>query len=132
MSEFSIIYTTGNGYRCSCCRWSHTSYLDYDNEYFDVQDAINSCIILARDNDWDFYIDSIKGFNGDVDELEKQITSAVDKAEKDDIKREKIEKIKNNINEHDWWFNNLESEKIERASKRKELQAQLRELEEQI
>lgn len=118
----TIIYYTGNGYRCSCCRQSSKDYLNFD----DVEDAIVECIDIASGSEWDFGIDTIQGYEGDAYELEQQIMDAVSQAEDDQETRRKIEQIKKDIAHTENWFDTLEETKVKKAeflaTKRQELE----------
>lgn len=107
----TIIYYTGNGYSCSCCRMSSTDYLDFETP----DEAIQECIEIASRSDWDFGIKDIKGYSGDEYELEQQITQAVEQAEKDKELRTKIEQVKKDIARTEHWFASLEASKASNA-----------------
>lgn len=114
----TIIYYTGNGYSCSCCRQSSTDYLDFDTP----EEAIRECIEIASYSDWDFGIDAIKGYDGDEHELEQQIIKAVEQAEKDKELRIKVEQVKKDIAHIENWFATLEASKatnMERLNKKR-------------
>lgn len=123
----TIIYSTGNGYNCHCCRRTVTEYLDFE----DVEDAIQQCIYVAKGADWDFSIDAIKGWDNDERDnydLEKLIMEKINAAEKMHDNQKEIDSLNRQIREIDGWFNSLEDEKVRKADVRKTLYAKLAEL----
>lgn len=124
----TIIYVTGNGYSCGCCRQTYTDYLDFDPE--DIQPAINECIQAARGSEWDFYIEAIRGLGEDMseDELERLIKEAIDNARDDAKRKQTIKDTYRQLEEINRWFEQLESTKILKETQRKVLQAKLVEL----
>jgi len=123
----TIIYSTGNGYNCHCCRRTTTEYLDF----VDVEDAIHQCIEIAKYADWDFSIDAIKGWDNDEQDewaLEKLIEGKIAEAEKVHKNQKEIDSLNRQIREIDGWFNSLEDEKVRKADVRKKLSTKLAEL----
>lgn len=114
----TLIYYTGNGYSCSCCRQSSTDYLDFDTP----EEAIKECIEIASYNEWDFGIKDVRGYDGDVYELKEQIAKAVEQAEEDKDLRIKIDQVKKDIAHIENWFATLEASKatnMERLNKKR-------------
>lgn len=122
-----MIYTTGNGYHCGCCRQSSQDYTHFDDD--DIESLIKESIELSQRADGDFYINTIEGYSGDSDELEKSIMEAIDADEKQRERKKKVNELQRNIAEIDTWFANLEITKADRTKRRVELRAQLNELE---
>lgn len=125
----TIMYSTGNGYYCGCCRRTDTDTFYFDSE--DIQYAIDECISIAKGADWDFSIDQIFEFTHetmDASDLESRIEEEVKKAEKRHKHQAEIDRITRKIKEIDWWFDNLEQTKASKTSEREKLQAKLAEL----
>ncbi len=120
----TIIYYTGNGYSCSCCRHSSTDYFDFETP----EEAIAECIDIASGSDWDFGINSIKGYDGDEYELEQQIEAAIVKAQEDRETRRKIEQVKKDIAHLETWFASLEASKTTNAAQLDKKRLELEEL----
>lgn len=121
-----LVYTTGNGYRCSCCRQTSQDYTYFDSD--DIQSLIKECIEIAGGSDWDFYVNTFEGYDGDSDELERQIMAAIEQAEKDYDRKRKINDLQSRVKDIDRWFANLEATKAENTAKREKLLAELAEL----
>lgn len=121
-----MIYTTGNGYSCSCCRRTSQDYTHFDEA--DIDSLIEECIEISRCNDDDFYINTFEGFSGDADELESRIMAAISNAEKYREHKRKVEELQRSIREIDSWFENLEVTKDERTQRRVDLRTKLAEL----
>lgn len=120
----TIIYYTGNGYSCSCCRQSSTNYFDFETP----EEAIAECIDIASGSEWDFGINDIKGYDGDAYELEQQIDAAVEKASQAQTLRRKIAQIKSDIATTETWFAQLESTKDAKTKYLNEKRQELEEL----
>ena len=120
----TIIYYTGNGYSCSCCRQSSTDYLDFETP----EDAIAECISIAASADWDFGINTIKGYNGDEYELEQQIEQAVIAAQDAAKHRAEVAQVKEEISRLENWFGNLESTKVTNQKTLEQKRSELEEL----
>lgn len=118
---FTINYMTGNGYNCSCCRYSNNDLYEADSE----EDAINFCITTARSYDGDFSISSIEGYEGNADELEEKILKVIGKNEELERKKKAIAQLKRNIEEIEHWQQNLPAEIKRKAGELAELKLQL-------
>lgn len=103
----TLIYTTGNGYNCGCCRMTSTDSFSFDTE----EDAIGEAIEVASYAEWDFSIKDIIGYDGDENDLENRIMSAVVSAEKDKDRKLKIAQLKKDIAYTEDWFATLEQQK---------------------
>lgn len=125
----TIMYRTGNGYRCGCCRQTWTDTLDFESD--DIDYAIAECISYAKSADWDFSIDRIFGFSHETmgeDDLERRIEDEIKRAEKRADHQEEIDRVSRNLKEINWWFDNLEQTKLDKQAEREKLQAKLTEL----
>lgn len=101
----TIIYTTGNGYSCSCCRNS-----DESNEDFDTEDAaVAACCDLAARAGFDFSVDRILGAEN-PDDLEKRIEAAVAARKTADELAGEIQRLKEDNAKHRAWLNNVGAE----------------------
>ena len=121
----TLIYTTGNGYSCSCCRRSSQEYTHFDIE--DIDSLIKECIDIARCSDWDFYINTIDGY-GAADDLETKIMQAIKDAESSHNHQTRIKELVRQISSIDDWFNTLDAVKANKAAEREKLSAALNEL----
>lgn len=110
---FMIMYTTGNGYRCSCCRHTNSSFYDADDE----ADAIAECVRLSRAAEGDFHLNEIRGYEGDAEDLEKKITEAIEASERTDSEQKALAELKSEIKKLERWQETLPQE-IERNAKR--------------
>lgn len=122
-----MIYTTGNGYRCGCCRRTSQDYTHFDEA--DIDSLIEECISISSDSDDDFSINTFEGYSGDADELETRIMAAISDAEKYREHKRAIEVLQRNIKEIDSWFNTLDQTKASKIERRAELQSKLDALE---
>ena len=121
-----LVYTTGNGYHCGCCRHTIQDYTYFDSD--DTASLIKECCEIAGSYDWDFYVNTVEGYDGDSDELERQIMAAIKQAEKDYDRKRKISDLQSRVKDIDRWFANLETTKAENSAKREKLLAELTEL----
>lgn len=122
----TIIYRTGNGYSCGCCRqtWSSDLYFDEDN----IQGAIDACIDIAKAAEWDFSIDNIYEFDREdisKDALENMIMDAVRKAEVRHEHKQKIDRLEGKIEDIDKWFATLDQTKEAKSAEREKYKAEL-------
>ena len=121
-----LVYTTGNGYHCGCCRQTSQDYTYFDSD--DIQSLIKECIEIARGSDWDFYVNTIEGYSGE-DDLELVIESAIKQAEADADRKRKIDDLTRQIASINNWFTNLERTKDEKMAEREKLIDKLKTLE---
>jgi hypothetical protein len=105
----TVIYTTGNGYRCGCCRTEDTDNFDAEDE----ASAIEECIPIARGSDWDFEIERILGVD-DPDATENRIMSAINLAEKEHWVLKKIKSLEDQISKDRKWILDVPAEKARR------------------
>lgn len=117
----TLMYTTGNGYRCSCCRRTDGDFLDAENE----ADAIEQCVSISRSYEGDFSIDAIRGYDGDENELIQRITAAIKADEKAEEKKKEVAKLKDEIKAIEHWQGNLPLEMEKKAKKLETLKQQL-------
>jgi hypothetical protein len=120
-----IVYTTGNGYFCGCCRRTDRDYEHYDTE----EEALADLTDIARRADWDFSISTIEGYDGDAWELEQRLERMIKIAEEDQDRLDRINRLKRSISDIEYWFTNLEETK---ASKQEELEKLKVKLEEEM
>ena len=125
----TLIYVTGNGYHCSCCRRTSTDYMDFDEDDAGVESLIRECVEQSRYAEGDFYIDAIKGYTGDETELENRITAAIAAAEKRQETQDEIDRLKRSISELESWFAELEASKARKMQSLVTARARLAELE---
>jgi len=121
-----LIYVTGNGYNCGCCRRTDQDYTHFDED--SIESLIKECIELSRYAEGDFSIRTIEGYGGDADELEKRIMDAITAAEQDVEQQKKIVDLKHQISEIDRWFDTLEAQKSAKAENRRKFVDSLKEL----
>ncbi len=122
----TIMYRTGNGYHCGCCRQTWADTFDFET----AEEAVSESISIARGSDWDFSIDRIFGFmdeDSNADELEERIMEAIKQAEKDHDKQREITRLQDQIKAINKWFATLEQQK---AEKNAEVEKLLKKLEE--
>lgn len=122
-----LIYTTGNGYSCNCCRRTDQNYTHFNDD--EIDNLIKECVEISQYAEGDFYINTIEGYSGDSDELERLITKAISADEKARAHAAEINEIQKNITSIDRWFDGLEAEKAAKIKRREELQAKLTALE---
>lgn len=121
---FTIMYTTGNGYRCQCCRQSSGDFLDAESE----DDAIKQCIAISRSYEGDFSIDAIRGCEiDDESELIHRINEAIKADEKAEERRKELAKLEDEIKAIKHWQGNLPLEAEKKARKLETLKQQLKE-----
>ena len=125
----TLIYVTGNGYHCGCCRCTDTDYMDFEEDEYDITALINECIERSSYAEGDFYIEAIKGYSGDETELENRITAAIAVAEKRVKHKKEIETTKRSIAEIESWFSSLEATKASKTKLLESHRAKLAELE---
>lgn len=113
-----LVYTTGNGYHCGCCRRTSQDYTHFDPE--DIQSLIEECIYIARGSEWDFYVDTIEGYEGE-DDIEAIIEAAIKQAEVDFNRKRDIDSLNRQIQCIDNWFTSLEETKEDKRNERAEL-----------
>lgn len=113
-----LVYTTGNGYHCGCCRQTSQDYTYFDPD--DIQSLIKECIDIARGSEWDFYVNTIEGYDGE-DDLEAIIEAAVKQAEKDFDRKRDIDSLNRQIQGIDNWFASLEKTKEDKRAERAKL-----------
>lgn len=121
-----LIYSTGNGYHCHCCRRTDQDYTYFDSN--DIDSLIDECISIAKSSDWDFSVVTIEGYVGEED-LETKIDRAVADAEKAHNLARKIDDLKKQISSIDGWFNTLDDSKVRKQKERDDLIIKLKELE---
>lgn len=121
-----LIYSTGNGYHCHCCRQTNQDYTYFDSD--DIDSLIDECISIAKSSDWDFSVVTIEGYVGEED-LETKIDRAVADAEKAHNLARKIDDLKKQISSIDSWFNTLDDSKVRKQKERDDLIIKLKELE---
>ena len=122
-----MIYITGNGYHCGCCRQTSQEYTYFDEDGIDS--LIKECIEISRSAEDDFYINTFEGYSGDSDELEKRIMDAISVAEKQREHKKKVDTLQRSIKEIDTWFSTLEQTKAAKLAQRADLQSKLDALE---
>lgn len=120
-----LVYTTGNGYHCGCCRRTSQDYTYFDSD--DIQSLIRECIDIARGSEWDFYVNTIEGYDGE-DDLEQIIEAAIKQAEIDFDRKRDIDSLTRQISSIDNWFTNLEKTKAEKLAEREKLVEKLAKL----
>lgn len=113
-----LVYTTGNGYRCGCCRQTSQDYTYFDSD--DTQSLIKECIDIARGSVWDFYVNTIEGYDGE-DDLEAIIEAAIKQAEIDFDRKRDIDSLNRQVQSIDNWFANLEKTKVDKQAERAKL-----------
>jgi hypothetical protein len=124
-----LIYTTGNGYNCGCCRRTDRDYMHFDEDEQSIAYLIRDCIEISKRAEGDFSIDTIEGYSGDSDELEARIKTAIDQAEKEEERQKSIGITKRQLREIDDWFSTLDKQKADNEARKAKLLAHLRELE---
>lgn len=120
-----LVYTTGNGYHCGCCRQTSQDYTYFDSD--DIQSLIKECIEIARGSQWDFYVNTIEGYSGE-DDLEQTIETAIKQAEAASDRKRDVDNLTRQIASIDNWFTNLEETKVEKLAEREELVEKLMKL----
>ena len=125
----TLIYVTGNGYHCGCCRRTDTNYMDFEEDEYGITSLIGECVELSSYAEGDFYIEAIKGYSGDETELENKITAAIAVAEKRAKHKKEIDSVKRSITEIESWFNSLEATKASKTKLLESYRAKLSELE---
>lgn len=120
-----LVYTTGNGYHCGCCRHTSQDYTYFDSD--DIQSLIKECIDIARGSEWDFCINTIEGHDG-KDDLEQIIEAAIKQAEIDFDRKRDIDSLTRQISSIDNWFTNLEKTKADKLAEREKLVEKLAKL----
>lgn len=121
-----LVYTTGNGYHCGCCRQTSQDYTYFDSD--DIQSLIKECVEIARGSEWDFYVNTIEGYSGE-DDLEQVIETAIKQAEADADRKRKIDDLTRQITSINNWFANLERTKDEKMAEREKLIDKLKTME---
>jgi hypothetical protein len=107
----TVIYETGNGYSCSCCRNT-----DQDNDDFESErDAIEGCVDIARRYKWDFSIERIIGVE-DGDGLERRIDAAIEEAKKQAKIDDAIYRLERENSTDRAWIDSVPTE-VERRQK---------------
>ena len=116
-----LIYTTGNGYSCGCCRQTNREFVYFEEDEQSIANLVRDCIEISRCAKGDFSIDTIEGYSGDADELEKRITAAISQAEAEAERRKQIGSLTQQIKEIDNWFSTLDAAKEEKTTRRQRL-----------
>jgi DNA repair exonuclease SbcCD ATPase subunit len=124
----TIIYTLGNGYRCSCCGSSWTEEEDFDDDASEQEIIDRMSDIGSRAEDWQG-IHRIFDYSDDTDELEKKIEDAIEKKKELNELSDKIDRLKTSRKDIDDWFENLEKTKVEKTTQREKINNDLAELE---
>lgn len=123
----TMIYVTGNGYNCSCCRQTDTDYIEVDET--NIDSIIETCLDISAGSDGDFSITEIIGCDIDVDQLEKRVKEGVEEKLKIKKKKQKLSQLKSAIAAAESWFVNLDKTKAEKLARLNDMHKQLAELE---
>lgn len=104
---FDLVFYTGNGYNCSCCRVEYTEVENFDS----IEDLVDFCVSTASGNEYDFGIDTITIYDEcqyTPAELEHYINSMID-YHKDirDIEYH-IKSNQDTITNSQWWLDDVE------------------------
>lgn len=116
-----VMFTLGNGYRCSCCRTSRRDDIDGT-----LEEVIAYCIKEAKRADWDFSVYQVRECEEDQEfAIEEQIENAVKLAEKREKHATDVKRLEDQIKDVDRWFNTLEQQKQDKDTERMNAQAKL-------
>lgn len=116
-----VMFTLGNGYRCSCCRTSRRDDIDGT-----LEEVIDYCIKEAKRADWDFSVYQVRECEEDQEfTIEEQIKTAVKAAEKREKHATEVKKLERQISDVDDWFDTLDKQKTSKTKERDEAQAKL-------
>ena len=127
----TIVYTLGNGYRCSCCSQTWNEEEDFYEDDSDDVIIKRMAHIGSRAEDW-CGIHRIYNYRGDTDELESRIEKQISRSIEILKKEKEIKSKSNDIAEIDKWFASLDALKERKSANRIKFHSELIELQKQL